>query len=330
MPLEDPGHHPLRRRPRHPRVHAARAGPRRQRDLARPAERRLRARRHPLPPALGPPALRGHAARRVLAWSADGPPAAALPRSSSGRPPVPAELVAICERAMRREIAIATPAPSRSRGTSWPSSTARERREQALARARSGARAMEPDRWPRERGAKRRRGRRRAARRGAALRSDRKEAPGVGARGRGRPARPRVAALARDAVAPGRARRAHRRPGPARGARACSPTTTASASRRRSWPPGRGRGALRGAPPRPRPRPARSLPPRRGRDTLVTDPPGAEVIARALRAARPPARARGPAGMLGRTPLREVPLSSGGATGSGCARRDGPRCSIRC
>ena len=99
--------------------------------------------------------------------------------------------------------------------------------------------------------------------------------------------------------------------------------------RRRARPPRRGRGALRGPAPRPRPRPPRGLPSRRGR---------------ALAGHRPPGRARCASSASSSTTAGSCPWttvcsarprsapcpSSAAATACGCARRGGPRCSIPC
>ena len=128
---------------------------------ARPAERRVRARRDPLPPARGAPAVRGRAPIAVLAPGArrGRPPPVAEARA--GEPPCPPSSLAICERAMRARSRDRYPDAerARARGRRWLDGA--RRREQALAVLAQRARDRARDRRRSARGAAER------ARRGA-------------------------------------------------------------------------------------------------------------------------------------------------------------------
>ena len=227
------GHHAPGRRARHPRVHAAGAGARLP-PPARHGERRLRARRHPLPRALRAPALRRDGARGAAAGGG-GPAAAAL--RGAPRPPqgpggagraLRARDAPRDRRALRRRRAVR----ARDRRLPRGRAAARAGPGRARAGARDGAGDRRAPREARRAGARRRRP---CSPKAQPYDPVEKKRAGLGARGRGGGARPR-GRPPRDGVAAAGARGAHPGPGAARGPRGPRRPLPRAPLRRRAGP----------------------------------------------------------------------------------------------
>ncbi len=276
----------------------------------RPAQRRLRARRHPLLPARRTPALRRDGARRA-------------PAGDRGRP-----------APVARRVLAAAPRAGRARGAVRARDAARDRRalpgrRAALAReivaflegapaARAGARRprrrrarwsrSSPPSAPRPRG--RREEARAAARRGPALRSRREEAPAWALEDEAAALEVEAALRETEWLEAVHGALIRRPELPEAHARPRRPLPRAPL-RRRARPPRRGRGALRGAPPRPRSRPPRGLPPRRRARSPWSPIPRARRCTWSASSCATAASSRSSSGVLGETPLRAVPIQRG-------------------